>query len=407
MSEIRVVLIGILRSVRVYVGVITNALSSLGNFAVSIALANRLEIGELGQFAIAFALYAFFTGLIRAGVCEPLLAATPDGDRLKSSTSRVSLLALVCAVGMAIGGGIGAFPYLLVTAVAIHGLSLYDYSKIMNIAAFNRRIPLIQELVWFLFAVMASLLIYAEWVSGLVGYAVWAFSGALIGYLIAAVQSFSVLPAWRLSKTDTKHSVAFGGDFLIGSGSSQIAFNLVGAVAGLAAVGSLRAGSTLLGPVSIIVGSARSLAIPFLSRGLRAGKSNVLARSWASSLIMLVTTAPFLAVIAFLPDIAGQFLLGENWSFAKPVLPYLALEMLFISLTTIPFAGFRAMLAGRMTVIIRSALAVFRIFIVVYAAMIGGAMAAAVALAIASGIGMVVWWIGYFYQLKDEEKGIA
>lgn len=404
MSEISSALSRILRSARVYVGVATNALSSLGNFALSIALAGTLAINELGEFAVAFALYAFFTGLIRAGVCEPLLATTLTIRDLKTAAGRVSMLSAFSALALVIAGVVGDMPYLLVTAASIHGLSLYDFSKTMNISAFDRRIALAQEFIWFLFALTAGVLIHFGIVSGLVGYTIWAVSGALTGYLSSWMQKYIVKPTWQLSESETRNSAAFGGDFLIGSGASQVAFNLIGVVAGLSAVGSLRAGGTLLGPVSIIVSSARSLAIPYLSRGIMRGSTDALSRSFASTLIMGITTIPFLGLIAFLPDALGKSLLGENWSYAEPVLPFLALEMAFIALTTIPFAGFRALLAGRATIIIRSALAVFRVVLVVSAAIAGGAMASAVAMAAASGIGMLVWWLGYFLQLRNKTK---
>lgn len=390
----------IVRSARVYAGIGTNALSSLGNFALSISLARTLDLTELGEFAVAFALYAFIVGLIRAAVSEPLLASLPDREKHHRGAERVSLLGLVAVVVLVIGGWALGLPYVVLVGLAIHGLSLLDYSATMNIAAFDKRIPLAQEIAKFTFSVTAGMLVLFGVIGGLPAFAIWAFGGTFVGYVSAYLQSYEIRPRWGIPASETGNSVAFGGDYVVGAGASQIAFNLVGAVAGLAAVGSLRAGGTLLGPVSLVVSSARSLTIPYLSRAIGRGRSASLQASVASAAVIGVATVPVLGVIAFLPDVAGELLLGENWFHAKPVLGFLALEMASIALTTIPFAGFRALLAGRATMVIRSLLAVFRVGIVVWAAATGGVVSAAIAMAFASGIGMLVWWSGFIILLR-------
>lgn len=391
---------GIVRSRRVYLGVITNALSSLGNFAVSLALVRVLGLSELGEFAIAFAVYAFCTGLVRAAVCEPLLAMSPGSTALISGANRASLAGLASTVLLIVIGIALSTPYLAVLGLAVHGLVIFDYSKTMNLAMFNRRVPLLQETAWFLASIVAGGLMLGGWIGGVQGFAVWAGAGAVIGYVSGLFQSLDMRPRWNLPATETGNAVAFGGDYVVGSGSSQVAFNLVGVAAGLQAVGTLRAGATLLGPVSIVIGSARTLAIPYLTRGIAQGGRAVWSRSLASTAIIAVVSLPLLAFIAFLPPVLGGLLLGENWVHAEPVLPFLALEMAFITLTTVPFAGFRALLAGRVTVTVRSFLAIVRVTVVVLAAATGGVLFAAVALAAASALGTLVWWVGYLVQIR-------
>lgn len=390
----------ILGSARLYSGVSTNALSSIGNFAVSIAVARSAPIEEVGEFAIAFATYAFLTGLIRAGVCEPILGLEPRVEVLRNSVSRVSLLSLIFGLLTVVIGIAWSMPYLTIVGVTIHALSIFDYSKTMNLAAFNRTIPLIQEAFWTLISVIAGFLVIFDRISSFQGFVIWSLSGSLIGLVSAFLQKYRISPKWQLTSKDTKLSVAFGGDYLLGSGTSQISTNIVGVFAGLTTVGSLRAGGTLLGPVSIIVSSASSLAIPYLARGIAKGGSESTTRSLASTLIMMLATSPILLFIAFIPSNLGELILGASWIFAEPILPLLALEMGFISLMTVPFAGFRALQAGRATVIIRSLLAVLKIGLILLAVSVGGVMAVASAMAVTSGINALVWWICYFFILR-------
>lgn len=391
---------GIVRSGRVYVSVTTNVISSLGNFVISITLARVLGISELGEFAVAFALYVFIAGLIRAAVCEPMLAMIPSRAELLSGSNRVSLIGFVSALFMAIFGLIFSMPYILMLGLALPGLVLFDYSKSMNLAMFNRRISLVQEVVWSVSSMIAGTLLLMGWVTGFQGFVIWAASGSIIGYTAVLWQSFGIRPKWNLASEDTRNALAFGGDYVIGAGASQVNFNLIGIVAGLAAVGSLRAGGTLLGPVSIVIGSAQTLAIPYLTRGIAQGRGTAAMRGLASTSIIAVLSIPILAIVAFFPPVMGEMLLGENWAYAEPVLPFLALEMASIALTTVPFAGFRALRAGRATLLIRGILAVIRITVVVLAAVTGGVLAAAIAMALTSCFGTIVWWFGYLFQLR-------
>lgn len=392
---------------RVYVGLATNALSSLGNFAVSIALARTLPLGELGEFAVAFALYAFFTGFVRSAVSEPLLAVDATRGELRLFARRASLLALVAGSGAFVAGLMLSMPYIATVGVFLHGLVIFDYAKTMNLAAFTRSTALYQEAAWFVGGLVAGILVLADVVSGLVGFMIWAASGALIGYVSALIQRLQLHPTWNRGRVTTGKAAAFGGDFVIGSGSSQISFNLVGATAGLAVLGAVRAGGTLLGPIGLVVGSARTLAIPFLTRRIQNGHAAARSGAFAATSVIALVATPLLAIIAFLPDPVGTLVLGDNWKHASSLMPFLALEMLFISLTTVPFSGLRALLAGRASIILRSLLAAVRVVVVPIAAALGGATVAAIALAAVAGVSTVVWWAGYLYQLKRTLRGVS
>lgn len=401
---VRHTLVRILRSGRVYTGVGVNALSSVCNFAVSLAIARATSIDEFGQFAIAFALYALATGLIRAGIAEPLLATEPRMTDLRHGAHRVALTSLLMALPMAIAGFLLQSPYLVVLAISLHGLCLFDYSKSMNLAVFERRIALWQEFAWLVVSALAAAFTLAGLLDTMWTFAVWCAAGASVGYISATVQKLRLSPIWGRSKVGTRVSAAFAFDFFVGSGSAQVGYNIVGALAGLQVVGSLRAAATLLGPVGIVVGSARTLAIPYLSRHhavQKTSNSGVLA----GTVVIACVAVPTLAFVSFLPDPIGELVLGSNWAYAAPVLPYLALEMLFTALTTMPFAGFRAMLAGRESLIIRGSLAVLRIGAVTFAAVVGGALAAAIAFAVVAAIGSAVWWAGYFWS-RSRRRGL-
>lgn len=397
----------IARSGRVYGGLTTNALSSLGNFAISIALARTLGLGELGEFALAFAVYAFCAGFVRASVCEPLLAVEATDAELRRVARRASLIGIIASAIVIVLALLLSLDYLVLLGLCIHGLSIFDYSKTMHLAAFKRRVAIVQEVAWFIFSVAAGVLVVAGVIPGFVGFIVWCSSGAIIGYISAINQGLGMLPIWQEERVSPRTVAAFGGDYIIGSGSAQISFNLVGVAGGLGVLGAVRAGGTLLGPIGLVVGSARTLAIPFLTRRIRAGAAAARTGALAATTIIALVSAPLLVVIAFLPAPLGRLLLAENWEHAAPLLPFLALEMFFIALTTVPFAGMRSLQAGRASVILRSGLAFVRVAGVPIAAGLGGAFAAVVALACVGALGTAVWWIGYLFLLRYSTEGAS
>ncbi|WP_267784990.1 hypothetical protein [Paenarthrobacter ureafaciens] len=392
----------IIRSSRVYVGVCASAVSSLGTFAISISIARTVDIRELGTFAIAFSTYAFFIGLNRALVCEPMLTMNVSNKHLRRFARRGSLTGGASSLVTIASGLALSMDYLTIVGLTLHGLTIYDYMKTINLAALNKRPALLQETSWFITSIAIGLLIISGNVSAIAGFAIWAGSGAAIGYLIAFHHSLQLNPRWDKTEVHSRTAFAFGGDYVIGVGSAQITYNLTGVVAGLPVIGALRAGSTLLGPIGLIINSSRSLAIPFLARSLRAGRGKAQSDAVAGTIAIGTFVVPFFLVVVFLPNEIGEFFLGTNWPHAQPLLPFLALETAVTALTTIPFAGLRAMLAGRTTIVLRTAIAVVRVLVVVLAAKQAGALGAAISLAIVSIMGAIVWWTGYLLQLKKK-----
>lgn len=393
----------ILKSGRVYSGVLVNGLSSIGNFATSMAVARMAGISEFGQFAVAFAIYALIVGVVRAGVVEPLLAAGPRLPDLRRAARQASFLAAIAAVFAVIGAIAASSPYLLIIGVTINGLCIFDYSKMMNLVSFERRRAVWQESVWLLCSFLGAALTIMGAIPAVFGFAIWSCSGALIGYVAVIAQRIQFAPVWVRTRIATRDALAFAADYLVGSGSAQVGFNVVSLIAGLPVVGALRAASTLLGPIGIVANTARTLAIPYLARRGR-HRDSAVAAAIAGTVVVGAFSVPLLTAVTLLPDAIGVLVLGENWRYAQAVIFWLALEMLFSVIATMPFAGFRALMAGRASLSIRSVLALFRITVVAIAAAFGDVAVVGASFAAVAGVGSVVWWIGYVICLRNREQ---
>jgi len=388
-------------SPRAYFSIAVTMLSSLGNLSLSIATARSSSIIVLGQFAIGFSVYVIGVGIVRSAVVEPTLASRPTQEEFRNSMRRASFLAVgLSAVVIAVGFIVGMI-YLVLIGIALHGCVTYEYAKVMSLSMFHPKNGLRQESTWFLASLIASILVLTGVMSAVAGFAIWALSCAVIGYTTAFLLHLKCQPVWDKELVSNRVTAAFGFDFLIGTGSAQLALNAISVAVGVSVLGSLKAAGTLLGPVGMVVSTARSLLIPYLAGMILGRRVSAIRGAVMTSVVMCALALPFLAFVSALPRWMGELVLGGNWAYARPLLPFLAAEMFFIVATTVPFAGHRALLAARSTLIIRSLLAVLRILVLVLAAIAFGAQGTAVAMAGMAFVGAIVWWWSYASMLRQ------
>lgn len=389
-----------LRSKRMWLALGSSGIASASSFVFTVAMAHHLDPVSFGVFAIAGATQALSVGLARAAVVEPFLAIE-DGGAVRAMVHRSSLVGLLLAVTVALLGLVLNAPYFLLLALGLHGLTISECVRTTNMARLRPTSAVMQDASWGLGAIAAAMTLFFGLVSPLVAYGIWVLSGALVGYIFVALLRCNPGPSWAPASLRTSTSVAFGADFLVGSGSALVTTNILGVVVGPVTVGALRAAGAIFGPITLLVSVGRALAIPFLKRVQATAPRSEFSVAVRVSALMGLMIAPLLAALAFLPGAVGRFLLGENWSSAEPIMPYLALELGFIVLTTAAFAGHRVWLAGKASLIVRSFLAVVRLVVVVAAAVWGGAQLAAVAMASVAFIGMVAWWFSYYRRTRS------
>ena len=364
-------------------------------------MAHELGIQEFGMFAIASSVYALITGVVRAAVIEPLLAVgTLVGD-LTAASRRASLVGLVASVPTIAAGALLQSPFLIAAGFAAHGLTMYELSRTVNMAAGDPSKALAQDVVWCCATVGIAVCVGTDVVDGAQGFGLWVGVGALIGYLACFRARYSISPRWPRSRVSTGTAVLFGSDFLVGSGSGAVTTNALGVFAGISTVAALRAAGTIFGPVLLVVSVARTLAIPFLQQfQRRSDGSEVRVAVKVTTILVLLAICP-LVFLAFLPASIGSFILGQNWTTAEPLLPFLSLEVLLIVAAVIPFAGHRVYLAGRSTLVVRTGLGFLRIACVVSAGAVAGATAAAAAMSGVALIGAVAWWCSYVSMARS------
>lgn len=391
---------------RAPIAVIVSAMSSLGNLLLSITVARSGALGELGQFALAFSVYVLVTGLARATVTESVLGQAQPQDRhlFRQSAQRVSLVAvlaaiLVVAVGLSSGSG-----YLWTIGLALPGLVLYDYLKVFGLGVTDPKRVLAHEVIWTVASGIGAALGLAGVASALTVFMVWAGSGALVGYAGAALLRCTLLPGWPVGRAETRNGLAFGLHFLVGSGTAQLATAILAGVAGTAVVGALGGARTALGPITLLIGASSSLLIPYLARTRHAGAGVRLRSAAAITGAITLFVGPLAVALPALPDVVGRALLGANWEFARPLLPALAFESVFMVAAMVAFAGHRIEQAATRTLVLGATLGPIRIVAVVGAGHLFGAPGAAWAMAALALCSAGGWWWSYLALLRGQRQ---
>lgn len=309
---------------------VDQAISSFTNAGLAILVARSVDAPTFGAFGIGLVVFSFGIGLARAVVTDPLVirySAVRPG-RLRAAAADAAGASLLVALGGAVlcllaGAVLGGVLQAVLTAMAVvlPGLLVQDAWRNACYAAGRPSWAAVNDLVWSV-ATFSGIALLLDGRSGVSGFVLVWGAAAYLAAVVGSVQlSIAPRPArgvdWLVRNADLGKRM--GPDFLISMGAVHLVTFLVGAVAGLAAAGALRAAQTLLGPVQVLFAAITSFVLPVLSR--RAARGGDLLRP--ALVISAVTSTCALAWVLpllLLPDRWGVALLGASWTGARSVL---------------------------------------------------------------------------------------
>jgi O-antigen/teichoic acid export membrane protein len=391
-------------------------LNSLTNFAVGVYVARQLGPADFGVFSLAFATYLFALNAARGLATDPLVVrfsgASTDAWR-RAAAAATGTAALVGTVvgagcllaGALLGGTLGSA--FLVLGVLLPGLLLQDSWRFAFFAARRGRDAFLNDLVWacflgpFIAAVMLSGQVRVQWF-------VLAWGGAaLAAGLVGAAQArvlprVSLVGGWHRAHRDL--GLRYLTENLSFSGANQLRSYGLGAIAGLAAVGALRAAELLLGPVNLVImGIGSLMAIPEAARLAQHDLSRL--RRFVVGLGALLGAAGALwgLVVALLPDGFGQRLLGPTWEPAAALVLPITVMTVLLGVWSAAWTGLRAMGAARRS--LRAQLFGASAFLVgsLAGAVLDGAYGAAWGSAAGNLAAACIWWWQFHLATREQE----
>jgi O-antigen/teichoic acid export membrane protein len=308
------------------------AVSSGTNLALSILVARALPVEGFGYFAVAFTIYVFLTGAVRALINQPLVARYTAAGRdsfreaARLATGATILLggcaAMVTGIfGFLLDGPLGTS--LLCMGVLLPGLLLQDMWRAVFIAQGRPSAAFVNDAVWGIaqFAAVAAAIGRGE-NTAVAMLLAWGGAG-LLAALLGGVQ-FGARPrlrgsvAWLSRQRDMLGYYAAA--YLFAMGANQATMLLMAGLGQPSDVGALRAAQVVLGPLSLIGISLMAFALPEISRHRLSGNRAIKVAVGLSG-VLVVAYLAWGAVVLALPDRVGTALLGDTWDNADAVLP--------------------------------------------------------------------------------------
>ncbi|MFC4001654.1 hypothetical protein ACFS2C_00985 [Prauserella oleivorans] len=388
------------------------AVSSLTNFAVSMFVARELGVTAFGVFSLAWVTYAVLINLSRGLATDPLMVrfSGVDTGRWRRGAAQASGTALAVGAvagvlsvgaGLVIGSSLGwAFVAL---GVVLPGLLVQDSWRFAFFASGEGRKAFVNDVVWGV-CLVPAMLVAAQHESVVAFLLAWGFSGA-VAALYGCVQT-GVYPRLSRARAWLREQRDLGFRYVIenvsNSGGSQLRMYGLGAIAGLADVGVVRGAELLMGPFLAVLFGLSAVTVAEAARVLQRSPQ----RLWPFCLTLgagqaIVALAWGVALMILLPDAVGEYLLGDVWTVAAPLILPATLGVVGASFFTGAAAGLRALGMARRS--LRAQLVFSAAYVIggLAGAAAGGALGSEWGTAIASLLGSAVWWFQLHRGLRD------
>jgi O-antigen/teichoic acid export membrane protein len=405
---------------RVGWGVLDQAISSLGNFALGIIAARTLTPAEFGAFGLAFVTFSFVVGASRGPSTDPLMVRfsgpdTPEWRRAVCSASGTALNAGVLAglccltVGLLAGGLVGTSFVAL--AVFLPGILLQDSYRFAFFSRGQGKRAFVNDMLWACLQVVAlTVLLLADRIT--VATCLLAFGGSATVAAAFGWWQTRLAPRPTWTRAWLKEHRSLGGRYLIENvcvgGARQIQLIALGALAGLAAVAELRAAEILMGPFLIMLAGVSQVSVPEARQVLMTEPSRVRRFCFNLGAVQGALAATWaIAAMVILPWGIGELLLNGLWEPAQKLLIPLTAIFVLGYFHTAMTAGLRALGASRRSLTAQlTTSSCYALFGAIGAA-VGGAWGSSWGVVLGLCIGLVTWWVQLGRGIRDHLVELA
>jgi len=311
----------------------------------------------------------------------------------------------ICAlVGLLLGGHAGqAF---IALGIVLPGLMLQDSWRFAFFASGQGGKAFVSDITWAL-GLVPLLYLASQHASVTLFVLAWGGAGvfaALVSGLQAGILPRPILARrWLSEHRDL--SLRYLTENLTLSGAYQLRIYGLGALAGVAAVGTVRGAEMLLGPFFIVLSGIGLVAVPeaarVLRRSVRALPLFCLALGGAQALAALGWG---LLLLFALPDKWGHALLGEVWLTASALVLPATLSVACAGFNTGAAAGLRALGIARRSLKAQLCASAFYLVGGVVGGALDGARGSAWGAACATFAAAFVWWYTLHVGVRERKQ---
>lgn len=380
--------------------VIDQGTSALGNVILTLAVARAVQPKQLGAFSIAYVSYFLGLGLMRGLSLEPLLVCLDEhgGNSRRHASGCALTLSFIFGGLLFVASAVthGALHgSLLALSVCTPGLFLQDACRYLLFSDHRPRAAAANDALWLLLQLAGFLVLYLRHAQSLESLILTWGACAAICSIVGLLQSRTAplplsLKAWIL--TNRKLGFPFAAEFLVYQGSGQLALLLVGAFAGLADLGALRASMALFGPLQVM---AVGFSIGVLAEGTRLQISS--PRRFQSLLIFYSGGSALLGVmfgslLTVVPASVGTELVGTSWPRVHQLVPSMTVFVSLWIAAAAPAAGLRVLRDPKRGLSARTVTCTLLLLFALPGAVVWGVKGAVWGFAASQGFGLVLWW---------------
>ena len=376
----------------------SNGAASIVGLLLTIVIGRQDGPSQLGVFGVTFAvilmtqLFAEEIGINRA------LSNPTDPAERQVAYSRALLVALLVG-GLVVGTGLVLLkPMVIVTGVALPGYVAFTFLRLLTMTDGQVTRGFIADGLLVTTVLATSLCCILLGTTALPVVIAWASILPISALLLQNRLGLRTRPRWA-SQHHRTTGLSFGIQNLFGAGSVHTATFLLASLFGSVLIGAIRGAATLLGPVNLVTTSINTITIRQLAVASPTARTKVMAFWWAlaTSIAALGATCTWLIANRF-----GSALLGATWDVVEPLLPWIALDAVLVACLVAAKAAHRVDNRGAAAWKVNVLSGVTRLVLLP----IGGALAGAVGVAIASAVTTLVmavaWWASYLgYRNKS------
>jgi O-antigen/teichoic acid export membrane protein len=392
---------------RVGWGLADQALSSMTNFAVGIFVARSVSVSDFGAYALAFSAYCLALGVSRALSAEPFAVRFVITEPESLKQARAGVFGVALATGLA-SVALAALLSLVIPAehrslvlclgIVLPGLLVQDNARQVLFTAGRGRSAFNNDLLWALLLIPAfTAVFFAGEVTAATLILAWGAAATVAGVVgcwqCRTVPSLRQVPSWLHSQRRLWPRYLVEGAAV--NGSQQITYFVVGAVAGLAAVGELKLVLVLLGPVNVLVQGVGVVAVPEATRAIAVGRKRFVRVMAMFS--VLVGFGAFLwgVSVSALPVSWGVAVVGQGWLAASVLVLPLFLVQVLNGIKTGCAVGLRGMCAANTSMWTRVAASLISVASSVIGAVTAGVQGAAWGLVAAAAVNAALWQVQF------------
>jgi len=392
---------------RVGWGLADQALSSMTNFAVGIFVARSVSVSDFGAYALAFSAYCLILGVSRALSAEPFAVRFVVAEPKPLKRARAGVFGVALATGF-VSVALAALLSLVLPAehrslvlclgFVLPGLLVQDNARQVLFTAGRGRSAFNNDLLWAVLLIPAfAVVLFAGEVTAASLILAWGAAATVAGVAgccqCRTVPSLRQVPSWLHSQRRLWPRYMVEGAAI--NGSQQITYFVIGAVAGLAAVGELKLVLVLLGPVNVLVQGVGVVAVPEATRAIAIGRARFVRVMAMFSIFVAFGAFLWGLTVSLLPLSWGAAVVGQGWLTASVLVLPLFLVQVLNGAKTGAAVGLRGMCAASRSMWTRVAVSLLSVACSVIGAATAGVQGAAWGLAAAAAVNAVLWQVQF------------